>query len=363
MKRVGALIVILSMSAALSGCQTESMAKENIEEQEITETETGSTQDSSVEASQEIFAMDTYMTVTAYGTEAEKAVDEAIAEIERLDALLSTGSETSEITELNQNGGGVMSEDVEYLVERSLELWESTGGMFDIAIYPLMKEWGFADGNYQVPTEERLQELLKLADASKIEYDADIHTISFEKEGMMIDLGGIAKGYTSARIMDIFREHEIVSGLVNLGGNVQVYGTKTDGSNWRVAIQSPVDTGDYLGVLSTANRAVITSGGYERYFEEDGVTYHHILDPSTGYPVENGLISVTIVSVDGTLADGLSTSLFVMGKENAIAYWREHQTEFDVILMTEDEKLFVSEGIVESFSSDVYEIEVIEAQP
>ena len=109
----------------------------------------------------------------------------------------------------------------------------------------------------------------------------------------------------------------LTSGLVNLGGNVQALGTKTDGSNWRVAVQSPDDTEDYLGVLSIQDKAVITSGGYERYFEQDGVTYHHIIDPKTGYPAENGLVSVTIVSSDGTLADGLSTSLFIMGEEKS----------------------------------------------
>ena len=114
--------------------------------------------------------------------------------------------------------------------------------------------------------------------------------------------------------MDIFKENGITSGLVNLGGNVQALGTKTDGSNWRVAVQSPDDTEDYLGVLSIRDKAVITSGGYERYFEQDGVTYHHIIDPKTGYPAENGLVSVTIVSSDGTLADGLSTLLFIMGR-------------------------------------------------
>ncbi|MGN0351701.1 MAG: FAD:protein FMN transferase [Roseburia sp.] len=357
MRNRSALLAVLCLTIGLSGCSTEKNG-ERVATESVTEEETGTEN----EASQEIFAMDTYMTVTAYGTEAEEAVEEAIAEIERLDALLSTGSETSEVTKLNQEGGGAMSEEVEYLVERSLELWESSYGVFDIAIYPLMKEWGFADENYHVPTEERLQELLPLTDASQLKYDAQTHSISYEKEGMMIDLGGIAKGYTSTKIMDIFRKHDIVSGLVNLGGNVQVYGAKTDGSNWRVAIQSPTDAGSYLGVLSTKDRAVITSGGYERYFEEDGKTYHHIIDPATGYPAENGLISVTIVSADGTLADGLSTSLFIMGKEKAIAYWQEHQTEFEMILMTEDEKLLVSEGIEKSFSSDDYKIEIIKAK-
>ena len=152
--------------------------------------------------------------------------------------------------------------------------------------------------------------------------------------------------------MDIYKEKGVTSGLVNLGGNAQVLGTKPDGSLWRVAVQSPDAEDEYLGVLETKDKAIITSGGYERYFEKDGVTYHHIIDPSTGYPAENGLSSVTIVSADGTLADGLSTSLFVMGKDKAVDYWRAHSDEFDMILLTDDEQLYVSEGIKDSFTSD-----------
>lgn len=170
---------------------------------------------------------------------------------------------------------------------------------------------------------------------------------------MQIDFGGIAKGYTSARIMDIFRACGIKSGLVNLGGNVQALGTKKDGSSWRVAVQDPQDTDQYLGVLSIQDKAVITSGGYERYFEQDGRTYHHIIDPKTGYPVENGLISVSIVTADGTLADGLSTSVFIMGKEAATEYWRNHSDEFDMILMTDDREIYVTEGIADSFESEM----------
>ena len=158
--------------------------------------------------------------------------------------------------------------------------------------------------------------------------------------------------------MDIYREKGVTSGLVNLGGNAQVFGTKPDGSLWRVAVQSPDSEDEYLGVLEAKDKAIITSGGYERYFEKGGVTYHHIIDPATGYPAENGLVSVTIVSTDGTLADGLSTSLFVMGKDKAVDYWKAHSDEFDMILLTDDEKLYVSEGIKDSFTSD-REVEII----
>lgn len=359
-------LAILGLSAALlfTGCSkgTDSGNTDTSGDQtsETEDSEEDTKDDSSTdEAEKELFAMDTYMTLTAYGENAQDAVDAAAEEIERLDAMLSTGSADSEIGQVNANGSGTLSEESGYLVERSLELYQETDGVFDIAIYPIMQAWGFTDQNYQVPSADTLQGLLPLTDASEIVYDADTREISFGQEGMKIDLGGIAKGYTSSRIMDIYREHGIESGMVNLGGNVQVLGTKTDGSNWRVAIQNPDDENDYLGVLETADKAVITSGGYERYFEQDGKTYHHIIDPSTGYPAESGLTSVTIVTEDGTLADGLSTSLFIMGEEKAAAFWKVHSDEFDVILVSDDGTLYVTEGIEDDFTSQGAEVEVI----
>ena len=337
-KKITAILMVILIGIMAAGCG----------QQQKTE-QTAGTEKS---ASQDIFAMDTYMSVTAYGADAESAVSDAIAEIERLDALLSTGETDSEIYKLNQNGGGSISEDTSYLLERALEIWKSTDGCFEIGIYPLMQEWGFTDGNYKVPDKETLQKLLPLADSSKIDFNEKDQTVSFEQDGMEIDFGGIAKGYTSGRIMDIFREHGIKSGMVSLGGNVQVLGIKTDGSKWRVAVQNPEDTENYLGVLETQDRAVITSGGYERYFEQDGKTYQHILDPKTGYPADSGLTSVTIVSADGTLADGLSTSLFVMGKEKAVAYWRAHSEEFDAILVEKDGTVSVTENIADQFTPD-----------
>ncbi len=307
--------------------------------------------------SQDVFAMDTYMTVTAFGSHAQEAVDQAVAEINRLDALLSTGSTDSEISKINQGQGTDLSEDTTYLLGRSLELYDSTDHVFNIAVYPLMEAWGFTSGNYKVPDQSTIDDLLTYTDVSKINFNQKEASVDFDMEGMKFDLGGIAKGYTSTRIMDIYKACGVTSGLVNLGGNVQVLGTKTDGSAWRIGIQDPQDTEGYLGALSVVDKAVITSGGYERYFEENGKTYHHIIDPATGYPAENGLISVTIVSEDGTLADGLSTSLFIMGKDKAIAYWRAHSDEFDMILMDDARGMYVSEGIADDFASDLdYEI-------
>lgn len=360
MKKKTAAAILLTVALAVTGCGSggSSDVTEN-----TTATHEGKNTDSKStnESSQEVFAMDTYMTVTAYGKNAKKAVDASIAEIKRLDALLSTGDKDSEIAKLNVNKSATLSEDGGYLVQRGIELSAMTDGAFDIAIYPVMQEWGFPTKDFKVPDDAALKELLKLADVSKIDYDSKSREISYEEADMEIDLGGIAKGYTSSRIMDIFKEYDVDSGLVNLGGNVQTYRTKTDGSKWRVAVQSPKDESQYIGVVDVSNKAVITSGGYERYFEQDGKIYHHIIDPATGYPAESGLKSVTIVSDDGTLADGLSTSLFIMGKDKACEFWKAHSDEFDFVLLTDDDSMYISEGIADDYSSD-YEYEVINAK-
>ena len=358
-KRIVIAILCAAISAGITGCgkpaistnttQTNATSKNN--------TKSKSAQSDAEKQSRDIFAMDTYMTVTAYGEHASDAVDKAESEIKRLDALLSTGKETSEVYQLNQDGEGVVSDDTAYLFERSEKLYKQTKGVFDISIYPVMDAWGFPTENYKVPSEEELHTLLQNVDASKIRYDKKTKKITLP-ENVKIDFGGIAKGYTSSRIMDIYKKCGVTSGLVSLGGNVQLLGTKPDGSDWKVAIESPEEDGSYLGILQAKDKAVITSGGYERYFEENGKKYHHIIDPSTGYPADNGLTSVTIVSEDGTLADGLSTSLFIMGKEKAEKYWKKYSDKFDVILLTDDNKLYVSEGIANDFSSD-YDVNVI----
>ena len=310
--------------------------------------------DSSQEYTSDVFAMDTYMTLTAYGENAQEAVEAGIAEIQRLDDLLSTGKDTSEVAQINANGGGVLSEDTDYLVKRALDIYQSTNGAFDISIYAVMQLWGFTTGNFAVPSESDLAAKLALVDAGKIILSEENGQTSISlPEGMEIDLGGIAKGYTSGRVMDVMKSYGIKSAVINLGGNAHVLGNKTDGSQWKVGIQDPEDENGYLGGVSVTDKAIITSGGYERYFvdEDTGVKYHHIIDPKTGYSANNGLISVTIVSADSTLADGLSTSLFVLGTEDAITYCEEHCAEdgFDAIMEDEDGKLYITDGIYDDF--------------
>lgn len=340
-----ALALLLAALLALSACGggvADSSAGESAEEVPS--------------ASGELFAMDTYMTVTCYGERCEEALSASLEEIRRLDALLSVGEETSEISRLNVEGAGTLSEETAQMVEEGLSLWRTTGGAFDLTVYPLMELWGFTTGEFAVPDAAELEALLSRVGSDQLTYDKESGTLTLG-EGQGIDLGGIAKGYTSGRLMELFEEYGLVSGVVSLGGNVQCYGRKTDGSLWRVGIQNPLepeDNSSFLGILSVADRAVITSGAYERYFvdEATGETYHHILNPGTGYPAQSGLISVTVVSENGTLADGLSTACYVMGLEAAEAYWREYGDTFDLVMMTEQGQVYVTAPLAESFTSD-----------
>ena len=309
------------------------------------------------EESGEIFAMDTYMSVSATGEKAREAVDASLEEIQRLDELWSVGDENSVVSRLNRHESVELDEDTSRILERALEISRDTDRAFDITIYPLMEEWGFTTGDFKVPSKEQLKKLLEHVDAGRLEYNAK-ETFNLPGD-IQIDLGGIAKGYTSDRIMEIFEEYEITSGLVSLGGNVETFHRKADGSAWRVGIQNPDNTipelaaSQLVGVVQAVDQAVITSGGYERYFEEDGITYHHILDPETGMPAASGLISVSIVSPDGCLADGLSTALFVMGREKALAYWDQNRDTFDAILVETDGSITVTAGLEGTFSSEL----------
>lgn len=321
----------------------------------------------------QLFAMDTYMEFTAYGKNSEKAVDAAIEEVQKLDAMLSAENSKSEVYALNEQGNLQATDDLAELILRGKEIYQETDGLFDDTIYPVMKLWGFPTGNYHVPTAAEVQKKLALVDGNKVE----IQTRDSDEKGrdskekakfvtlgadQQIDFGGIAKGYTGQKLVELFQEYGVSSALVSLGGNIQAIGTKPDGSSWKVGIRDPKGgQQDYIGVLSVENQAVITSGGYERYFEEDGKTYIHIINPRTGYPADGDLLSVTIVSRDGTLADGMSTALYIMGYEKACQFWRQHREEFNVILVTDDGKIHISENLKENFQTEC-DLEMIESE-
>lgn len=296
-------------------------------------------------AAMTVFAMDTVMDLTAYGAD-DGVMQQAQQRILELEGLLSVTDADSEIYALNRDGEAAVSADTQALLERALALCGRTDGALDISIYPVLCAWGFTTGSYQIPDGQTLSDLLARVDHSQISVSEGRACIP---QGMQVDLGSVAKGYTGDQVAQLLRENGVTSALLNLGGNVQTVGGKPDGTDWRVAVQDPESSG-YLGVLSLRDQAAITSGGYERYFVgEDGQTYWHILDPATGAPAHSGLISVTVVGDSGTTCDALSTALFVMGLDKAADFWREYG-DFEAVFVSEDGSVAMTAGLVGRFS-------------
>lgn len=289
------------------------------------------------------FAMDTAMSLKVWGGGNVCALLEARAH--ELDNKLSAASE-SEIFRLNENGTATLSDDTLSLVERTLALSKELKNYFDPTIYPAVLEWGFIDGNYRVPDDEWLDSLTSLIDSSRVQLDGNTVTLP---AGFKLDLGAAAKGYLADECRTILSDCGASGAVLNLGGTILLYGEKPDKERFKVGIADPDNPAGYFGYLSCSEGVVATSGGYERYFEQDGKRYIHILDPTTAKPVDNGTLSVTIYSDDGTLADILSTALFVMGIDKATDYYKTH-SGFDFIILTDDNRLYITEGICDDFT-------------
>ena len=301
-----------------------------------------------------IDSMDTFIELSAYGSNRDAALQAAKEEILRLNDSLSIGLESSEISRVNREGRGTVSADTAAMIREALILYSETDGAFDLTVYPLMELWGFISKEYHVPTAEELADTMARIGADRIRLNEEAGLVTLDA-GQAIDLGGIAKGFASQRLMDIFREYGVESAIVSLGGNMQCLGAKPDGSPWRIGVKDPFNPDFGLSaIVKIVDKAVITSGGYERFFidEATGTTYRHIIDPSTGYPAESGLSSVSIVTADGMLGDGLSTALYIMGLEKASEYWRAHSEDFDAILIDNVGNVYVTAGIADDVTSE-----------
>ena len=335
-KRITALLLAALAVCGLTGC--------------------GGTRDpDEAQESIQVIAMDTAMVLTAYGKESTRAVYDAEEEVRRLDALLSRTSGSSEVSMLNGAGGEMVPVGAEIctLIQTAGDFTEATGGAFDITIAPVVSAWGFTTDSYQVPDREALQTLLESVGMEHVHLSGGSARLD---PGTMIDLGGIAKGYTADRVAEIFQEHAVPRGKVDLGGNILVIGDKPDGTAWRVGVQDPKHPDEADGlvcVLNLTDAFAVTSGSYQRYFEQDGKRYHHIIDPATGCPADSGLTSVTVVADsargNGTMCDALSTALFVMGEDKALDFWRSGVYDFQLVLVTEDGRVVVTEGLKDGF--------------
>ena len=309
-------------------------------------------------AEREFFAMDTVMQLRAYGPAAEDALAQAEAEIYRLEGVLSCRDKQAALARLNETGGGTAGEETAALLQTALTLCEQTGGAYDPALGALSEAWGFSTGAYRVPEPDALSEAMQSSGAGLVQLDGISVTLT---NGAQLDLGGIAKGYAGDAVRTVLAEFGVTSAvidlggdvaIISLGGNVAAVGKKPDGSAWTVGLQDPDRPEAYFGTVSIEDACVVTSGAYQRYFEENGVCYHHILDPHTGCPAESGVKSVSVVAQDDTLADALSTALFVMGLDAGAEFQKSSGLAFEAVFVTDDNTVWITPGLAGRYRSD-----------
>ena len=315
------------------------------------------------------FVMNTVVEYRLYAPEAQ--AQEAIQAVEQmlrdLENRMSLYLDSSEIQQLNNAAGSgewvPLSEDTFTLLERAKQFCLESGGAFDPTIAPLTELWSITSDHPHLPSQQELDALLPLVDVQGLELDPEHRAARLTQPGMAVDLGGAAKGYACSRAWEILQEHKIRSGDLSIGGNLLVVGRRPDGNQFKFGLRDPRGTAkDYIATVALEDTTMATSGDYERFFEQDGVRYHHILDPKTGRPAEGGLMSVSVVTDDGALADLLSTALFVQGREAALEQINSIPG-CGLILIDTDKNVYISQSLAQSVSpagsSETYRFEVV----
>ncbi len=312
------------------------------------------------------FVMGTVCSLTLYKDGSPELYGRLFGRLRELDSVFNNYSESSEITEVNEkaaNGPVSLRQDFYTVLKTAIDFSQVTGGAFDPTVGPLIRLWSIGKKNH-IPTEEELRNTLPLVDYKSVVLQATSDgteyagKVSFAKEGIQLDLGGIAKGYAADELVRICREEKVRQAVISLGGNVYVYGRKRTSpgksSLWSVAVRDPNFGGEAKAsfVIETKDATVVTSGGYERYFEKDGKIYSHILNPWTGFPAESGLKSVTIVSQKSITADALSTSIFLLGMDK-IAELQESPVcgNFECLCITDSGEAYATAGLKDRLKS------------
>lgn len=296
-------------------------------------------------------ALGTINTITAAGKNVESAIDEAQKRVLQIHRRMSAFEEDSDISKINKSAGIVAEQikpDTFEILMKAKEFSEKSNGAFDITIRPLTALWGFRTKLNFIPSNKEVTRVLHLVNYKDLILDKKNLTAELIKEGQAIDLGGIAKGYAADEVKRIFSAHKIVDALINLGGNIVTMGSNFDGKPWNIGIQNPLEPrGKYIGTINLSNKTIVTSGSNEQFFIVNGRRYHHIINPRTGFPVNNKVLSVTVICDSSVDADALSTALFVsdfsMAKELLSSF------SADAVYVMQDGNVFVSDGLKDKF--------------
>ena len=306
--------------------------------------------------SDEQFLLGTYVRIRVYDEGKEAALKPAFDRVKELGDKITINQKGSEIDEVNEQAGikpVKVSDDVYTLVKRAYEYSQDSQGGFDMAIGAITQLWRIGFDDARKPSQEEIDQALKLVDYHKIELNDQEKTVYLKEKGMIIDLGAIAKGYITDEVVKVLKKQGVTTAIVDLGGNVYVLGHSPRGENqdWTVGIQDPnMARGSVLGSIKERNKTLVTSGIYERYLEVDGKKYHHLFDPKTGYPFDNDIASVTIITDKSIDGDGLSTAVFSMGVKKGLEYVEsELNNGTEAIFVTKDDKVYVTDPIKDTF--------------
>ncbi|AHF06490.1 thiamine biosynthesis lipoprotein ApbE [Desulfitobacterium metallireducens DSM 15288] len=301
------------------------------------------------------FAMGTVISQKIYGTNGESTANETMEKITDLEALLTFNAPEGDIYKLNENAGKAkveLNSETIKILNKAQRISELSGGAFDVTVGPVVKSWGIGTENERIPTPEEIKDLLTLINYKDLEVDGNL--ASLKRAGQQVDLGGIAKGYAGDVARDIYKKNGIRSAYINLGGNVVTLGNKPDGSPWTVGIRNPRPKANQtsgqqiVGTVTVTDKAVVTAGDDQRYFEKDGKRYHHIIDARTGYPAQSDLMSVTLITDSSFNADAIDTAAFILGLEKGRELIQK-QGGIEAVFITKDKKIYVTEGLKENF--------------
>ncbi|MBU5595505.1 FAD:protein FMN transferase [Amphibacillus sp. MSJ-3] len=309
------------------------------------------------------FLLGTVVNLSIYDSDKEYVLEQAFDRIEELENIISDEISSTEVSEINRKAGTEpvqVSDELYYLIEKSIEYGDLSNGSFDITVGPLTNLWRIGFSDARKPDQQEIDQVLPLIDHEKIQLNPEKQSVFLLEEDMQLDFGAIAKGYITDDICKLLADEGVTSAIIDLGGNIFVMGHRPTGDLWTVGIQNPfLARGEIVGRIKVSDQSIVTSGIYERYLEVDGTQYHHLLDPNTGYPFDNEIAGVTIVSDASIDGDALSTVVFSKGLDQGLDFIESFDGA-EAIFVTKDQKIILSSGLVDEFELTNDHFEIIE---